>query len=96
MTSDITSPEQLHRFLDEVGKRCVEPADLYLFGGSALILLGAGRHTGDLDITVNAAQAETLRALINAVADELGLDVEESFHPNSCHSLVEWKNDIAL
>jgi hypothetical protein len=78
MTSDITSPEQSHRFLDEVGRRCAEPADLYLFGGSALLLLGGGRHTGDLDFSINTAQPESLRALINAVADELGLDVEES------------------
>jgi hypothetical protein len=61
-----------------LGRQCLEPADLYLFGGSALLLLGAGRHTGDLDFTVNAAHAESLRALINAVANELGLDVEES------------------
>lgn len=78
MTVDLTAPEQLQRFLSELGSRCEEPASLYLFGGSALILLGATRLTGDIDFTIQAGQGEVLRSLINTVAAELNLDVEES------------------
>ena len=78
MTHDITGPAQLTQFLSELGKRCTEPASLYVFGGSALVLLGGSRHTGDLDFSITAAQPDTLRALIATVAEELNLDVEES------------------
>jgi Nucleotidyltransferase of unknown function (DUF6036) len=78
MTTDVTGPEQLKHFLAELGQRCVEPANFYLFGGSAMILLGAGRYTGDIDYTIQATHAEALRKLINAVAEEFDLDVEES------------------
>ena len=64
MTTDITSPEQLDRFLTELGARCVESAEIYLFGGSAVLLLGGGRHTGDVDFTLNAAHPEAVRTLI--------------------------------
>ena len=78
MTTDITSPEQLNRFLNELGNRCPEPADLYIFGGSGVLLLGGGRNTGDVDFTLNAAHPEAVRTLIATVADELSLDLEES------------------
>jgi hypothetical protein len=90
MTVTVTAPEQLRHFLAELGSRCEEAAALYLFGGSALILLGASRLTGDIDFTIQAVHGEALRGVINAVAAELNLDVEESvpqdFMPLPIHS----------
>ncbi len=73
----INHSEQLLRFLDELGKRLPEPAEIYLFGGSALLLIGGARHTGDVDFTLNTPSLP-LRQLIAALASELDLDFEES------------------
>lgn len=78
MTTNVTGPEQLRHFLAELGQRCPEPANFYLFGGSAMILLGAGRYTGDIDFTIQAPHLETLRQLIATVAEEFDLEAEES------------------
>ena len=75
---DITRPDQIHNFLRELGKRCSSPSEIYLFGGSAVLLIGGARHTGDIDFTLNEANAETIRKIIKEVAHEQGLDLEES------------------
>ncbi len=75
---DITSPEQIQHFLEELGRRWPEPAELYIFGGSALVLIGGARHTGDVDYTLNARDPEKFRQTIAALAVELDLDLEES------------------
>lgn len=46
---DITSRQQIEHFLEELGRRWLEPSKLYIFGGSALVLIGGVRHTGDVD-----------------------------------------------
>lgn len=75
---EITSPTQLHDFLSKLGERCPFPAEIYLFGGSAVLLMGGARYTDDVDYTLNASAASTLRPMIEALADEMGLDLEES------------------
>ena len=75
---DITQPDQIHDFLRELGKRCHTPSEIYIFGGSAVLLIGGARHTGDIDFTLNEANAEVIRKTIKEVADEQGLDLEES------------------
>lgn len=73
----LTQPDQLRRFFALLGERCPRPARLYLFGGSALLWLGGPRHTADVDVTWDPADA-AFRELVQATAAELDLDVEES------------------
>lgn len=72
------TPDQLQRFFTTLGERYPHPAELYLFGGSAVVLIGGQRHTADIDFTCQAPNVTALRAVIQTVADELGLDAEES------------------
>jgi hypothetical protein len=39
----------LHAFLERLGERLVEPGELVLLGGGALLLLGSRRTTVDID-----------------------------------------------
>jgi hypothetical protein len=75
---DISTPEQLTNFLTELGRRCPEPTAIYLFGGSAVVILGGPRSTVDIDFTLQASAPEILRPIIDSLAVELGLDLEES------------------
>jgi len=40
---ELSNPEQLTRFFEELGRRYSQPAEIYLFGGSALLLIGGRR-----------------------------------------------------
>jgi hypothetical protein len=73
----LSQPEQLHQFFTRLGERYLHPATIYLFGGSALVWLGGGRPTVDLDVSLAAPNAQLRRAVAEAAA-EAGLDVEES------------------
>ena len=75
---DITGPEQLHHFLAELGRRCGAPAKICIFGGSAILLIGGARHTGDVDFTIDSPQAEVIRETIARLSEDLTLDLEES------------------
>ena len=67
-------------FLQRLGQRFDHPASFYLFGGSAVLLLGGARKTGDVDFTftVDADKADLLRGVIQTLATEMNLDLEES------------------
>ncbi len=71
------TPERLTQFFEQVAQRHKQPANLYIFGGSALLLIGGRRNTGDIDFTIEVSDRE-LRKAIEQVAVELGLDAEES------------------
>jgi hypothetical protein len=73
----ISRPEQLTEFLTQLGRRYPHPAEIYIFGGSAIVWLGGPRHTGDIDYTAVPSSAP-LQAAISAIAAELDLDLEES------------------
>lgn len=75
---DITGPEQLRLFFEKLGQRCKTPTGLYVFGGSAIVLMGGTRHTGDVDFTIHSPDNETSHTIIAQLADETGLDLEES------------------
>ena len=75
---DITTSEQLHKFLNELGKRCAFPASIYIFGGSAILLIGGARHTGDMDFTIHTSDDDAFRNIIQSLANEKGFDIEES------------------
>jgi len=74
------TPDNLNGFLAELGRRCNYPAEIYIFGGSAMMLIGSTRNTIDVDFTVKAdvARLAEFRRLITSLAQEMGLDVEES------------------
>ena len=69
-------------FLQQLGQRYVQPAELHLIGGAALCLLGNPRTTLDLDFVGNdlppaAERAHgTLRGELEKLADELQIEVE--------------------
>jgi hypothetical protein len=73
-----TTPEQLEQFLHRLGARLTVPADLFVFGGSALLLMGGRRNTADLDYTLRSTALDACRQAIATVAAELDLDAEES------------------
>ena len=60
------TPERLAQFLERLGQRCPFPAEVYLFGGSALLLIGRRRNTADVDLTLHTApdRMEELRQAI--------------------------------
>lgn len=78
MPTLLSRPEQLQHFLTRLGQVCPHPAQFYLFGGSALLLMGGQRHTADVDFTLGAQPADEVRRAVAHVAAELGFDVEES------------------
>jgi hypothetical protein len=75
---ELATPEQVVSFLRAVGDRLPVAADIYIFGGSALLLIGGTRKTADLDYTLRAALIDQCRAVIEAVANDLELDAEEN------------------
>lgn len=75
---EITHANQLHKFLSELGERCAFSANIYIFGGSAILLIGGARHTGDLDFTIHSSDDEAFRKIIQTLGNENGIDVEES------------------
>jgi hypothetical protein len=62
-----------------LAERYSKPAELYLLGGGGLCLLGSPRRTYDIDYTVEGSsdQAQELIATIEALADEMELELEE-------------------
>ena len=64
--------------MSRLGQKLNIPADLFVFGGSALLLLGGPRDTADLDYTIRCEAIEQCRQTIAEVAAEAGLDAEES------------------
>lgn len=70
--------DQLQAFFNALGASYSQPAELYVFGGSAVLLIGGQRHTADIDFTCRAPNLTALRATIQAVAAQFGLDAEES------------------
>jgi hypothetical protein len=75
---ELSAPEQVEAFLQAVGDRLPVAADIYIYGGSALLLIGGHRNTADLDFTLRAALVDECRAVIQAVANDLNLDAEEN------------------
>ncbi|MBI5715055.1 MAG: hypothetical protein HZC38_16780 [Chloroflexi bacterium] len=75
---EITHSSQLHKFLSNLGERCTFSATIYIFGGSAILLIGGSRHTGDIDFTIHTADDNTFRNIIQSLANENGIDAEES------------------
>ncbi len=69
-------------FLQQLGQRYPQPAELYLIGGAALCLLGNARTTLDLDFvgndlpTVAERALGTLRGELETLANELQIEVE--------------------
>ena len=74
---NISAPDQLHQFFLRLSQRYLDPADIYVFGGSALLLSGGQRVTADIDYTTSTS-AVSLRTAITELGQELGLDLEES------------------
>jgi len=73
------TPNTLKQFLTRLGERYTEPATLYLLGGSALLLLGNLRQTLDIDYMtdLNPQQQQWLETIMNELAVEYQLDIEE-------------------
>lgn len=63
----------LQDFLTRLGNRYPEQANLYLLGGSALILLGSSRDTLDIDYVGDDTRKDDFQIVIDEVAAELNL-----------------------
>jgi len=71
------TPHTLNEFLTRLGERYSNPANLYLLGGSALLLLGTLRQTLDIDYTTDLnPQQQALETTMNELAAQYRLDVE--------------------
>jgi hypothetical protein len=68
--------EAILKFLEEVGRRCPQPADLVLLDGSALCLLGSPRPTLDIDYVGDDLTKNELQQCIDQVALDMGIMVE--------------------
>lgn len=74
---NISSPDQLAEFFARLSQRHPESAKIYLFGGSALLMIGGRRITANVDYTIDSS-ANALRRAISEIGAEMGLDIEES------------------
>lgn len=63
---NLSSPDQLVEFFERLSQRHPESAEVYLFGGSALLLIGGRRITADVDYTIDPS-ADALRRAISEV-----------------------------
>lgn len=72
------TPQTLNEFLTRLGESYSKPANLYLLGGSALLLLGNLRQTLDIDYTtdLNPPQQQVLETIMNELAVHYRLDVD--------------------
>jgi Nucleotidyltransferase of unknown function (DUF6036) len=77
-TLELATPDQILQFLTRLGETLIAPAELYIFGGSALLLVGGRRNTADIDYSLRSTALDSCRQTIATVAAELELDVEES------------------
>ena len=75
---ELTTSDQIWQFLVRLGETLTEPAELYVFGGSALLLVGGRRNTADIDYSLRSNTLDVCRQIIAQVAAELQVDVEES------------------
>lgn len=66
----------LQDFLTRLGNRYPQQANLYLLGGSALILLGSLRDTLDIDYVGDDTRKDDFQIVIDEVAAELNLETE--------------------
>ena len=87
--------DSLSRLFTAVGARLAEPANLYVLGGGALMLLGSPRRTRDLDVVGAIFQVHQpgspLQTVIEQVAREMKIGVDpipfDEFIPNSYRGL---------
>src|SRR2546421_11197135 len=77
-TLELATPDQILHFLTRLGETLMAPAELYIFGGSALLLVGGHRNTADIDYSLRTTALDLCRQTIAKVAAELEVDVEES------------------
>jgi hypothetical protein len=70
------SRQNIQEFLERLGGRCSKGANLYLLGGSALILLGSSRDTLDIDYVGDDIQKDDFQIAIEEIAGELALEAE--------------------
>jgi hypothetical protein len=75
---ELATPDQILQFLTRLGEALSVPAELYVFGGSALLLVGGHRNTADIDYALRSETLDQCRQTIAKVAVELDIDVEES------------------
>jgi len=68
----------IEQFAQALGARLAAPADLYLIGGAALLLVGNSRATQDIDIVGSDAPPDDdpWRIAVARTTSELRLDVE--------------------
>lgn len=72
------SGRTLAAFFEQLGKRYSAPADVYLLGGSALLLLGGPRETIDIDYLYSTSSGEEqfFKDQVEKIALEMKLDLE--------------------
>jgi hypothetical protein len=75
---ETVSANNLKSFLERLGDRFQRSAELYLLGGSALLLLGSPRETLDIDYLyiIEADLAPVFQKAVDELAAEMKLDLE--------------------
>jgi hypothetical protein len=68
--------DRIREFLTTLAERHTEPASLFLLGGSALLMLGSGRFTLDIDYVGDDRHLDGFQRTIKQVADEFHIEVE--------------------
>jgi hypothetical protein len=73
---DAVDADTVRAFLARLGTRQLEPAELMLLGGSALLLLGSGRATVDIDYVGDDLGETAFQRTIAEVAAEMHVQVD--------------------
>jgi hypothetical protein len=68
--------EQIRAFLQALGDRYTQSANLFLLGGSALCLLGSPRSTLDIDYVGDDVNPDDLQCAIAQLANEMHIEAE--------------------
>src|SRR5262245_8483426 len=63
-------------FLQRLSEKVAKPSEIYVLGGSALVLLGGSRPTIDLDFVGDDLNVSEFQRSVHLLADEMGVEVE--------------------
>lgn len=72
---EVVTSDALERFLQKLGERIAIPSRIYLYGGSALCLLGSPRETLDVYYSLEP-EAQEVEKAVESLAAELKMDIE--------------------
>lgn len=89
------TPDNLRRFMTELGRRAHHPARIYFTGGATALLHGWRKTTIDLDLKIVAATDDVLRELPD-LKERLEMNIELASPDDFIPALPGWESRSPL